>query len=377
MALCLLGLSLVGQARPAEAIDAQSLIALADQDDVWLREKLAKLHLALESHPGAAYAFCNARLIDAEGREIGGKPLLDRRFASDDISRRFDQRRELDLLLKRDFVYGTTLLFRADLRDLVLPIGASWSHDSWIVNMLALCGYGGVPVLETLVLYRQHASQASGGTADPRATDFATRVCAYEELREALVRRTGDGRHSMRPDAVARIDDKLRYLRALRDSREQSFLVRARTIASDDDCQLIAKTQAVAGGDCGGSCGFKAVRRHIGGAHAGRIVDDEDDPLRGVLLPAEDRVGESKDQQHQQRELREEVLERFPDRAWRLFVVDLVPEQGGRGGRASQAHLEDVKDDDRRREQSPCEGGGDGEPPADRAAGPAPPGTAD
>jgi glycosyltransferase involved in cell wall biosynthesis len=208
-------------------------IALADQDDVWLPEKLAKLHLALESHPGAAYAFCNARLIDADGREIGGKPLLDRRFARGDISRRFDQRRELDLLLKRDFVYGTTLLFRADLRDLVLPIGASWSHDSWIVNMLALCGYGGVPVLETLLLYRQHASQASGGTADPKVTDYATRVCAYEEIRKALVGRTGDGRYSIRSGALARIDDKLRYLRALRDSREQTFLFRARTIAGE------------------------------------------------------------------------------------------------------------------------------------------------
>jgi hypothetical protein len=100
-------------------------------------------------------------------------------------------------------VYGTTLLFRADLRDLVLPIGASWSHDSWIVNMLALCGYGGVPVLETLLLYRQHASQASGGTADPKVTDYATRVCAYEEIRKALVGRTGDGRYSIRSGALA------------------------------------------------------------------------------------------------------------------------------------------------------------------------------
>jgi len=210
---------------------AGEFIALADQDDVWLPDKLAMLTGALRSHPRAAYAFSNATLIDEHGRDLGGKPLLDRRFARGSIARAFAANRELDLLLKRDFVYGTTLVFRSSLRDLVLPVGGHWSHDSWIVNVCALFGHSGVPVLESLVRYRQHPSQASGGTGDPKRIGYAERVAALEELRAALQDRQGE--HRLRPDALPRIDDKLRFLRALRGAERAPLPARARIAARE------------------------------------------------------------------------------------------------------------------------------------------------
>ncbi len=186
------------------------LIALADQDDVWLAHKLETLTDAL-NRVDAAYAFCDARLIDADGRETGGRTLLGRRFVLRDIKDKYRQGRELDLLLKRDFIYGTTLMFRAELRDAVLPIPASWSHDTWIVNVLALLGYHGVPVLEPLVRYRRHAGQASGGFQAPVPMPYAARLQAYTDLRARLIELKASA------TAIARVDEKLRYLQALAD----------------------------------------------------------------------------------------------------------------------------------------------------------------
>ncbi len=203
-------------------------IALADQDDVWLPDKLQRLSTALASRPDAAFAFSDARLIDHQGGDLGGKSLLARRFTLDSIRRAFDEHRELDLMLKRDFIYGTTLLFRAECRDLTLPIPASWSHDTWIANILTLLGHRGVPVLDPLVRYRQHAVQASGGTALPKEVGYPARVQAYEDLRERLVTTA-----TIHPDAIARIDDKLRYLRAMVEVQSSSLPERARIAAAE------------------------------------------------------------------------------------------------------------------------------------------------
>ena len=191
-----------------------SLIALADQDDVWAPEKLRRLAGAVE-HAGAAYAFCDARIVDEDGRDLGGSSLLVRRFSLSRIEQAFRDGRELDLLLKRDFVYGTTLVFRAVHRDLLLPIGDHWSHDSWIVNVAALAGLRGAPVLEPLVRYRQHAVQASGGIGAHVQAPYEDRVRAYEELRAHGERLARDLGGTLAPRALERVDDKLRYLRAL------------------------------------------------------------------------------------------------------------------------------------------------------------------
>jgi hypothetical protein len=191
---------------------AGPLIALADQDDVWETRKLQRLADAIDG-TGAAYAFCDARIVDEEGRILSDHSLLARRFPPGRIVRAFRARRELRLLLKRDFVYGTTLMFQAAHCDLVLPIGEHWSHDTWIVNVLAFAGLPGVPVPEPLVRYRQHAAQASGGFAAPAPAPYSDRVQAYEELRARLAVIARD--RTPAPGALARIDDKLRYLRAL------------------------------------------------------------------------------------------------------------------------------------------------------------------
>lgn len=206
------------------------VIAFADQDDIWHRTKLERLANALDANPDAAYAFCDARLIDESGTDVGGKSLLARRFTLPSIHDAFAEGDELRLMLKRDFIYGTTLALRSSARDLLPPVPEIWSHDTWIVNVLACLDRRGIPVLEPLVRYRQHGSQASGGTAAPVNVPDADRVRAFEDLRDAL-QLLADARDTLRPDALSRIEDKLRFLRAVRDLEGASPPVRARGVA--------------------------------------------------------------------------------------------------------------------------------------------------
>ena len=192
------------------------LIALADQDDVWLPTKLAALTAALDANGPAAYAFCDATPVEADLRVAAGRTLLARRFSLDEIRRGFAQGRELDLLVKRDFVYGTTLIFRSEFRDAVLPIAPGWSQDTWIVDVLACLGHRGAPVLEPLVLYRQHDVQASGGLASPKRVGYPERVAAYEALRSHVAAHAAEAAGgALAPRVLPLLDEKLRYLRAL------------------------------------------------------------------------------------------------------------------------------------------------------------------
>ena len=209
----------LGPAKNFERAIARSsgeLIALADQDDVWLPTKLAALAAALAADEPAAYAFCDATPVDADLRVAGGRSLLARRFSLDAIRRGFAQGRELDLLVKRDFVYGTTLMFRSELRAVVLPIAPGWSQDTWIVDVLACLGHCGAPVLEPLVLYRQHGVQASGGLATPKRVGYPERVAAYEALRAHVAAHAAEAMGgALAPRVLPLLDEKLRYLRAL------------------------------------------------------------------------------------------------------------------------------------------------------------------
>src|SRR4029079_623091 len=58
-------LGAAGNFARAISLSEGDLIALADQDDVWLPEKLARLSDAMAG--GAADAFCDATLVDERG----------------------------------------------------------------------------------------------------------------------------------------------------------------------------------------------------------------------------------------------------------------------------------------------------------------------
>lgn len=141
-------------------------IALCDQDDVWLPDKLAVLTTYLVHHPEIGGVFSNAYLIDDAGALIRGKLGRPRTlWGLHKFTRRkqsaFVEGGAIDLLLKHDIVTGATLLMRAGMRRFISPIPDSWVHDAWIAWMLAL--HSSLAIVEQpTICYRLHAQQQLG-----------------------------------------------------------------------------------------------------------------------------------------------------------------------------------------------------------------------
>ena len=89
------------------------LIALADQDDVWLPPKLRRLSEALEAAPGAGFAFCDAHLVDCRRRGLGCRLWQSVRFHRGE-QRRWSGGGAVEVLLRHNVVTGATLVFRAE-----------------------------------------------------------------------------------------------------------------------------------------------------------------------------------------------------------------------------------------------------------------------
>lgn len=136
------------------------LIALADQDDVWLPEKLRRGVAALETNPAAGLSFSDALVTDDELRPLGFTLWESAGF--DRVARaRLAGGDAVGLLLRKQVVTGATAIFRASLRDRVLPIPDGVVHDGWIALLVGAIGEL-APIAEPLMLYRQHASNQIG-----------------------------------------------------------------------------------------------------------------------------------------------------------------------------------------------------------------------
>lgn len=176
------------------AIDLCSgdLIALCDQDDVWLSEKLARTESLLASRPEVGAVFTDAEMVDANLQ-----PLHQRLWASIGFDGRKQQKvkagHALRLLIDGNFATGATLVFRAKYRDLVLPIPQieECIHDAWIVSLISAVAQLDF-INQPMMLYRQHPSQQLG--IDPK--DYAPiklhgeGVSAREKLLIAAARQT-------------------------------------------------------------------------------------------------------------------------------------------------------------------------------------------
>lgn len=153
-------LGVEGNFTQAIAACCGSVIALADQDDVWRMDKLALLSQALSS-PGVLAAFSDAEVVDAQGKSLGYTMWQRVRFSKREQA--YLARGEgFAVLLKHSVVTGATLAFKASLRDKGLPIPGGWAHDAWLALISASLGKI-IAVPEALIAYRQHEANVVGG----------------------------------------------------------------------------------------------------------------------------------------------------------------------------------------------------------------------
>lgn len=128
------------------------LIALADQDDYWSNDKIAKLVNAL----GDSLLIHSDILVVDEALQ----PLQEGQFTHKRLTRGL----YVDYLLFND-VTGCTLLMKRELLDLVLPIpDGVYMHDHYLALIAAF--YKRISYLDApLVKYRQHSSNVVGAKA--------------------------------------------------------------------------------------------------------------------------------------------------------------------------------------------------------------------
>ena len=134
------------------------IIALCDQDDVWLPNKLALF--AEMFAMGMDWVCCEAEVSDSNLHSLGY--TLWQRVGFNHIERELAREGRLfDVLIKHFVVGGATLAFKSQARERLLPIPHGWLYDAWISAILAVTGKVGLE--ETpLQRYRQHSSNALG-----------------------------------------------------------------------------------------------------------------------------------------------------------------------------------------------------------------------
>ena len=144
-------------------LDDNDLIALADNDDIWLPHKLELLEKAIETsysdQAKPSLVFGDAQIIDANGK-ITAESW--RSFSK--IETKFSMERQIAGI---NNVTGCMSLFRASLLKKILPIPEGVTvHDRWIAMIAGK--NGGIVAIDTPVIqYRIHGSNAIGGAPTP------------------------------------------------------------------------------------------------------------------------------------------------------------------------------------------------------------------
>lgn len=136
------------------------VIALSDQDDVWLPHKLKQMEQAFLTKPTVGFVFSDAHMVDEQVQPLGYSLWECVRLSRSE--RRLVQKGEaFRILVQRFVVTGATMAFRAKYKELVLPISTNWVHDGWIALLISGVA-DGCALEEPTVLYRQHAAQQLG-----------------------------------------------------------------------------------------------------------------------------------------------------------------------------------------------------------------------
>ncbi|MDT5156647.1 MAG: hypothetical protein QOC99_2943 [Acidobacteriota bacterium] len=158
------------------------LIALSDQDDVWMPRKLERMEEVFDRQPGVGLVFTDAEIVDEALRPLGER-LWERVGFDRRMRRLVGGGRALDVLLPGWTVTGATMAFRSEFRPLVLdiPDNLAMIHDGWVA--LVVAAVAGVAFIdEPLIKYRQHSRQQIGAPKKKKAG------AGLGEIRAALVR---------------------------------------------------------------------------------------------------------------------------------------------------------------------------------------------
>ncbi|MBI1903430.1 MAG: glycosyltransferase [Planctomycetia bacterium] len=174
-------------------------LALADQDDVWLPEKLQRQRAAMQELEAAhgqrtpLLVHTDLRVVDEQLRTLHPSHTAHERIARD-----CPGEDALRVALAHNFVTGCASLCNRALVELALPMPAeAVLHDWWLALCAAAAGHVAY-VPKATVLYRQHRQNVVGASGIARLVKLSRWRRARENLRQssaqarALARRLRD-----------------------------------------------------------------------------------------------------------------------------------------------------------------------------------------
>jgi glycosyltransferase involved in cell wall biosynthesis len=156
-----------------------SIVALADQDDVWYSHKLKRLE-AIFAAPHCVAAFSDADLIDEDSRDLNTRLWPTFGFTRTE-QRVFRRRGAIRILIKHPVITGACMAFRKELFNRIAPIPAKEIHDQWISFLLTASGNVEF-VPEPLLQYRRHHQQQVG----PRPSNLRGQMSIAKDRGEAF-----------------------------------------------------------------------------------------------------------------------------------------------------------------------------------------------
>ena len=135
---------------------------LADQDDVWLPNKIERVVQAMISE-NASFAFTNAEIVNDSLEEMGISLWQSVGYFQTEKLRVIEPCQEAYIreLLRRNVVTGMSMCLRKDCTERVLPFDSNVLHDKWIA-MYAALELKTVAINERFMLYRQHRGNVVG-----------------------------------------------------------------------------------------------------------------------------------------------------------------------------------------------------------------------
>lgn len=157
--------------------------AFADQDDVWLPEKLIRAIEFLRENGGILYGS-NQLCVDADGNEIGMRYAADKKINLTATE-----------ILFANNIAGCTMVFGRDLFELLTAKDRRASadmlnvriHDVWVAVVAAL--YGNIVYDDrAFIKYRQHGNNVVGASAPRRSKVIKSRIKKVFDRKSARAR---------------------------------------------------------------------------------------------------------------------------------------------------------------------------------------------
>lgn len=163
-------LGLTGNFEQAVSAVEADIVFSADQDDIWLPDKVERLMAVFESEPDVLLVHTDAILVDAEDRDMGAT-LLGELDLTRTERRDIQAGRFFEVYCRRNVVTGATAAFRKSLLELACPMPKTTYHDAWLAFMAAATGK--VRLIDApTIRYRQHGANLVG----VRKLGFVTRL---------------------------------------------------------------------------------------------------------------------------------------------------------------------------------------------------------